>query len=74
MQPKWKMIVACTGAALLGASALAVAADGNLDPFETGAAHRDVRSADAEPCPPEACSIVFKTAPGGPPSPVVDMR
>lgn len=74
MQPKWKMIVACTGAAFLGASALAVAADGGLDPFTAPAARSDVRPADTEPCPPEACSIVFKTAPGGPPSAIVDMR
>lgn len=74
MQPKWKMIAACTGAALLGASALAVAADGGRGPSETEAAYRNTASADAEPCPPDACSIVFKTATGGPPSPVIDLR
>lgn len=74
MQRKWRRILAPAGAALLGASALAVASDGDLPLFrdQEAAAVRDIRAADAEPCPPGACTIVFKTAPGGPPSLMLD--
>jgi hypothetical protein len=74
MQRKWRRILAPAGAALLGASALAVASDGDLPLFrdQEAAAVRDIRAADAEPCPPGACTIVFKTAAGGPPSLMLD--
>lgn len=72
MKPKWNKILAATGAALLGASALAVASDSGFTPEQVTVASRNIRPADAEPCPPDACTIVFKTENGGPPSRVLD--
>lgn len=73
MQPKWKRILASAGAALLGASVLAVAAD-ELGFRDEAVVLRNAGPADAEPCPPDACTIVLKTEAGGPPSRLLDVR
>lgn len=67
MQRKWRTILIATGAALLGASVLTVAADGVFEATQD-AVNRNVRAADSEPCPPDACSIVFKAESDGAPS------
>ena len=72
-QPNSPIVVAI--ALLLGFTALAVARDGaRVTPEGRSAAVR-TRDAGASPlCPPSACTIVFKTESGGPPSRVVHIE
>ena len=69
-QPKSPIVIVT--AVILGFSALAVARGADrLVPEGTVPSSRTSDAAAAPLCPPSACTIVFKTETGGPPSRIV---
>ena len=67
MMMRMKSLALLSALALVGVSALAVARDGSTTPGDRSGAF--ARTPDS--CPPAACTIVFKTPKGGPPSTLV---
>jgi hypothetical protein len=75
MKRNWKLLLILTGSALVGATAIAVASDliktriSDVVPASIMRANDD-----ADQCPPNACSVVFKSTAPGEASQIVELR